>query len=99
VVPKLDFTIPWMSVKLPRGLLEARRRWKWITKHGLLFSCYCLPSWVIGTYIVKIVFYRVGQGILGMCLWNQGGSGLKNLGTNAVDHMLDHNIFSFSVMA
>jgi hypothetical protein len=36
-------------------------------------------------------FYRVGQGALGVSLWNQGGSDPKKLGTAGLEYCLDVN--------
>jgi hypothetical protein len=38
---------------------------------------YYLPQGVVQTAILTNAFYRVGQGALGMSLWNQGGGGMK----------------------
>jgi hypothetical protein len=36
----------------------------------------------VQTAILKNAFYRVGQGALGMSLWNQGGGGPKTFGNH-----------------
>jgi hypothetical protein len=54
-------------------------------KCGLSFYCYYsyLPSRVLQTDILKNAFYGVGQGSLGMSLWNKGGGGPKKFGNHS----------------
>jgi hypothetical protein len=37
----------------------------------------------VQTAILKNAFYRVGQGAMGVSLWNKGGSGMKMFGNHS----------------
>jgi hypothetical protein len=50
----------------------------------------------VQTAILKNAFYRVGQGALGMGLWNQGGGGPKKFGNHWFKLFHDPSYVSFN---
>jgi hypothetical protein len=45
-------------------------------------SCFIIFLSGLQSAILRNAFYMVGQGALGLSLWNQGGSGLKKFGNH-----------------